>query len=126
MKTLDVRCRAKNGSVATESEVAWAAGLFEGEGCVTQCRGVVNARLKMTDEAVVKRFDDVVRYGNVFGPYNYDYSDGIKRKPFWVWVAIEYDALDVLELLWPWLSERRREQALEHAPIEAILLGPSQ
>ena len=80
----------------------------------------------MTDEAVVRRFDEVVRYGEVYGPYDYRYRDGIVRKPFWVWVAIEYDALEVLEILWPWLSERRREQALALAPIDAILLGPPE
>jgi hypothetical protein len=111
---------------ATKAEIAWAAGLYEGEGSVTQSSGVLNARLKMTDESVVRRFEEVVRYGEVYGPYNYQYSDGIRRKPFWVWVAVEYDALEVLEMLWPWLSDRRREQALALAPIEAILLGPPE
>jgi hypothetical protein len=91
---------------------------------VTQSAGVINARLKMTDEDVVRRFDEIVRYGEVYGPYSCRYRDGIVRKPLWVWVATEYDALEVLELLWPWLGERRRGQALALAPIEAILLGP--
>ena len=111
---------------ASETEIAWAAGLFEGEGSITQSRGIVHARLKMTDELVVRRFDEVVRYGQVYGPYNYQYSDGFVRKPFWVWVATEYDALEVLEMLWPRLSDRRHDQALARAPIEAILLGPTE
>jgi len=29
-------------------------------------------------------------------------------------------------MLWPWLSDRRHEQALALAPIEAILLGSTE
>jgi hypothetical protein len=62
----------------------------------------------------------------VYGPYQYASRDGSHRKPLWVWLAEEYEALDVLELLWPWLSGRRHGQALDHAPIEAILLEASK
>lgn len=127
MKTADVRRRAKNGSVGTrECEIAWAAGLFEGEGSLTQSGGSLDVRVKMTDEEIVRRFEEVIGYGTVYGPYNYDYRDGIKRKPHWIWVALRYDALEVLELLWPWLGERRRAQALAIAPIDAILLPPPE
>jgi hypothetical protein len=101
----------------------WAAGLFEGEGSMTNSGGCLDVRLKMTDEDVVRRFEEVVGYGTVYGPYNYEYGDGIKRKPHWVWVALSYDALEVLDLLWAWLGQRRRGQPLAIAPIEAILLG---
>ena len=106
-------------------EIAWAAGLFEGEGSITQNGGRLFIRLKMTDEDVVLRFAEIARYGEVYGPYNHQLRDGYVRKPYWVWLAPEYDALEVLEMLWPWLSERRRAQALALAPIEAILLGNS-
>jgi hypothetical protein len=33
-----------------EEEIAWAAGLFEGEGCTTKSGGVLVARLNSTDE----------------------------------------------------------------------------
>ena len=48
-----------------------------------------------------------------------------KRKPFWVWLAEEYEALEVLELLWPWLTPRRRSQAMDYTPLEAIHLDAS-
>jgi hypothetical protein len=92
---------------ATDCEVAWAAGLFEGEGSITQSSGTLYVRLKMTHEGVVVRFDEVVRYGKVYGPYNHQYNDGSIRKPYWVWLAREYDALLAL------------------APIEAVLLDSS-
>jgi hypothetical protein len=33
-----------------------------------------------------------------------------------------FDALEVLEMMWPWLSARRRRRALEPAPLDAIHL----
>jgi hypothetical protein len=111
---------------ASDCEVAWAAGLFEGEGSITQSNGRLFTRLKMTDKPIVERFAEIVCFGEVYGPYNHQWRDGSVRKPYWVWLAPEYDALEVLELLWPWLGERRRAQALALAPTEAILLGPSE
>ena len=64
------------------------------------------------------RFAKTVAFGEVYGPYHY----GERRKPFWVWLAEEYEALEVLELLWPWLSARRHAQALDIAPMEAIFV----
>jgi hypothetical protein len=82
--------------------------------------------LNNTDPQPVHQFAHIIRFGEVYGPYQYEGRDGYKRKPFWVWLAEEFEALEVLELLWPWLSIKRRSQALEIAPIEAILLEASQ
>jgi hypothetical protein len=109
-----------------DPEVAWAAGLFEGEGSITQSGSRLVVRLNNTDPEPVYRFAGIVAFGEVYGPYQYEGRDGFKRKPFWVWVAEEYEALEVLELLWPWLSGRRHAQALDLAPAEAILLEASK
>jgi hypothetical protein len=106
-------------------EIAWAAGLFEGEGTITQSRGRLYVRLKMTDESIVLRFAEIARFGEIYGPYSHQRTDGYVRKPYWVWLAAEYEALEVLEMLWPWLGQRRRGQALKLAPVEAILLEPT-
>ena len=71
-------------------ELAWAAGLFEGEGSISASSGRLDVRVKMTDEPVVRRFAEVMDCGTVYGPYNYEYRDGSKRKPHWVWVALAY------------------------------------
>jgi hypothetical protein len=42
-------------------EIAWAAGLFEGEGTITQSGGRLYVRLKMTDESIVLRFAEIAR-----------------------------------------------------------------
>jgi len=109
-----------------DPEVAWAAGFFEGEGTITQNGGRLVARLNNTDSEPVYRFAKIARFGEVYGPYQYEQRDGCRRKPYWVWLAEEYDALEVLELLWPWLSHRRRGQAMDLAPLEAILLDAAK
>jgi hypothetical protein len=100
-----------------ESELPWAAGLFEGEGSMTQGSGSLDVRVKMTDEEIVRRFAAIVGSGKVYGPYNYEYRDGITRKLHWVWVALACEDFGVLEILWPWLGERRRAQARALAPM---------
>lgn len=106
-----------------DPEVAWAAGFFEGEGSITASGGRLTVRIHNTDTEPLERFASIVVFGEVYGPYERNDRDGYKRKPFWAWVAQEYDALEVLELLWPWLSARRHGQALNLAPLEAILIS---
>ena len=83
-------------------------------------------RLNNTDSEPVYQFAKIVSFGTVYGPYHYEARDRSRRKPFWVWLAEEYEALEVLELLWPWLSSRRKGQAMDRAPLEAILLEASK
>jgi hypothetical protein len=93
-----------------EEEIAWAAGLFEGEGCLTRRRGGDPvARLVSTDEETPLRFCEILQVGRVYGPYRQDQ----RRKPFWAWIANGWDAYDTVVLLGPWLGERRRERARE-------------
>ena len=49
-------------------EIAWAAGLFEGEGCMTVSGGRPFMRLNSTDEDTPRRFWEVVAAGKVYGP----------------------------------------------------------
>jgi hypothetical protein len=88
--------------------------------------GRLVVRLNNTDDEVVYRFAGVVVFGEVYGPYRQSDRDGHHRKPYWVWLAEEYDALEVLEMLWPWLSGKRRGQAMDHATLEAILLDAAK
>jgi hypothetical protein len=99
--------------VTRAEEIAWAAGLFEGEGCITESDGRLNTRITNTDDSVLERFRDIVDAGTVYGPYERHERDGFDRKPVFVWVAAEESALDVLALFGPWLSARRLERAYE-------------
>jgi len=102
--------------MSTEQEIAWAAGLFEGEGCLNSyarkgkgSRGV-QVRLAMTDRDAVDRFAAIVGVGSVHGPR-------IKKagqKPIFEWyVQDATEVQQVIELLLPWLCARRSERARE-------------
>jgi hypothetical protein len=99
--------------MADAEEIAWAAGLFEGEGSITMCGRYVHLQLKSTDEDVVVRFHEVVGCGSVYGPYSYNQPDGYKRKPAWVWVCREADAMIVFRKFAPWLGKRRLARGRE-------------
>jgi len=96
-----------------EEEIAWATGLFEGEGTITVSNEQLVVRLVNTDEAVVRRLAEIVPFGTIYGPYDRQERDGFRRKPLWVWIASRESGLDALALMWPWLSSRRRKRALE-------------
>jgi hypothetical protein len=100
-------------------ELAWASGLFEGEGCFSRGhggkRGPGNrkrwvypvAQLGMTDEDSVRRFAAAIGVGSVNGPHQYG-----TRKPFWTWQAWGFEKTQaVAALLWSGLGQRRRATA---------------
>lgn len=98
-------------------ELAWSAGLFDGEGWV----GVVDtpkqtrppfARLSViqADRRVLDRFRETVGVGRVFGPYrNYGGPD---RKPRFDFSAVHLPQVQaIVAMLWAFLSPVKREQA---------------
>jgi hypothetical protein len=104
----------KGTAPATEALIGWAAGLFEGEGSlfVTARSDArykqVTAALVSTDHDVVQRFHDVVKVGRIYGPY----SRG--HKPFWRWgLSGRRDMVSLLDLIGPFLGERRAAKAAE-------------
>ena len=90
--------------------LAWAAGLFEGEGSIARHRSGSASpllTLTMTDEDVVREFAAVVGVGTVAGPRD----NGPGRKPSWRWDTTNYEHTQaVVAALWPWLKSRRRER----------------
>lgn len=110
------------------AQVAWAAGLFEGEGCVSSSRHpsgkwCVQARLGMTDEDPVRRFAGIMGVGRVRGPIQ---SKRPNEKPVYEWyVKNAPGVLAVITLLSPWLGQRRSARAAEVAKI-AETIAPSQ
>jgi len=101
--------------VSGSEQIAWAAGLFEGEGSFTQRsrrygKGrYPSASLAMTDEDVVRRFHEIVGMGNVNGPYDHG---GNKLR--WRWeIGVLQDFREFVEMMSPWLGTRRSGRALE-------------
>jgi hypothetical protein len=102
--------------------LAWAAGLFEGEGSITHRsshgdtsgRVPIACRLALTDEDVIRRFHKVVGVGRLYGPYTHINArdSGKPRKPHWLWATTNFEHAQVtIALFWGWLGVRRRSQA---------------
>lgn len=97
-----------------EALIAWAAGLFEGEGCwnVYRPRGKtqVQARLAMTDPDAVRRFAAVMGFGTVRARA----SRRPHEKPLTEWYTQKRENVrTMIALFLPYLGERRRQRALE-------------
>lgn len=99
--------------IKSEIELAWAAGFFEGEGCVTYGGtstgyAYAKATIGTTDPDVLLKFQRAVGMGKIYGPYE---QKNKRHKVFWVWNLHGRDkVLQLQELLWPWLGQRRQEQ----------------
>jgi hypothetical protein len=102
--------------------IAWAAGLFEGEGCLNVYRrarrgktsgmtGSVQINLGTTDLDVVERFAQIVGVGAIcrdIKPVRPEW------KPMHKWSAYGFEKVQyVVAMFWPWLGERRRAKARE-------------
>lgn len=97
-----------------EIELAWAAGLFEGEGSIGVDRSAgrylyPRIQLSMCDEDTVRRFASVVG-GKVWGPYRHHLADERGWSSFWSWAKKGRPAALIIDQLWPWLSERRKQK----------------
>jgi hypothetical protein len=91
--------------------MAWAAGLFEGEGSFSCASSRVMSRLSSTDEDVVRKFREVVRVGRVYGPAMHGH---LGTKPLWTWQVTAFeDVQAIVAMFWRWLGQRRRKKALE-------------
>jgi hypothetical protein len=97
----------------TDAELAWAAGLFEGEGTfnVTKRSTNISMALVSTDEDVVDRFHAIVGAGRV---YRNRTSNGFSLKKQYVWnVSAINEFRHVAAILLPWLGNRRRARMLQ-------------
>lgn len=98
-----------------ETEIAWAAGFFEGEGTVgvysTGNKGyptwLLTTTVSQVDGSPMKRFMDIVGIGRL----RLLARRGPKWRPVWRWEADAAKAADVLAMIYPYLSGVKREQA---------------
>lgn len=95
-------------------DVAWAAGLFEGEGCIKgrKYNGSMYLRLHLnsTDRDTVYRFAQIVGVGGI----RYDEYENPNWSPQWCWYASSFeDVQAVIALLWRWFGDRRRARATQ-------------
>ena len=90
-------------------DIAWAAGLFEGEGCIGKDKISRYAAMEMTDKDVMEDFVKIVGYGKLRGPYKRG-----EFKPTYRWkVTKRLELKRILELFLPFLKARRTSKANE-------------
>jgi hypothetical protein len=90
---------------------AWAAGIFEGEGCISihKANSSVSLHVKMTDQDIVERFAKAVGVGHLERV-----SIRANTKPLYGWCASsKAEVLAVLDRLQPYFGKRRTERADE-------------
>lgn len=100
----------------TDTEIAWAAGLFEGEGSISlmQQRGrksvSIIVHLGTTDQDIAARFHAIVGVGNI----TIRERENPRHKRQWIWQAAAIaDVRHVVRLLAPWLGMRRSARVHE-------------
>lgn len=106
-----------------ERELAWAAGFFDGEGCIYS--GItryskegklhyspqVTISIDQIHPAVLVRFQRIVGRGKVYGPYKPP-SSGKNDSPMWSYRLGKYDdCLEVMMKIRPFLGEIKRRQS---------------
>lgn len=102
-------------------DIAWAAGLFEGEGCIIANRNARGGKVRLqvvlgsTDRDIVERYAKIV---NASRPVLKQEQRSEKHRTFYVCGIYGRESLPVLEMFLPFLGERRRAKALE-----ALALG---
>jgi hypothetical protein len=100
------------------THVAWAAGLFDGEGSVYLLRHRTHAGYFVVEAAVTQsgfklpqvlaRFQEVAGFGSVGGPYDQEKA----TMPVYRWKACRrIQVEDLVSRLWPWLGAVKRIQA---------------
>ena len=120
MRTFDTGAtRDSDEGKLSELDIAWAAGLFEGEGSIGlhgagrkrkdgTRRLVTRLTMNQTDEDILNRFCRIVNAGTVMGPR---LRPGVK--PQWSWECSCAASRRVILKMYPWLGIRRQAKALE-------------
>lgn len=100
---------------AVTTELAWAAGFFDGEGSTGSYPNkpggppYPRVQIKQSDREVLDRFHSAVGVGHVLGPY--PPRGALERLPTWSYAA--YGAKNtqhICDLLWPFLSSSKQAQ----------------
>lgn len=96
----------------SELQLAWAAGLIEGEGYLqlTPQNRDVGIAVTSIDLDVLQKLQAILG-GSVCGPYDHGNP---KWKPFWRWqIGARPTVRSVLNLILPYLCSRRKAKAVE-------------
>lgn len=97
----------------TVKEIAWVAGLLEGEGCFVN-KGTPKIAIQMTDLDVMEAYGKLVGKGLNPKPHgNRRRKNGGELKPCWVCLLTGRDAAQWMMTIYPLMGERRQEKIRE-------------
>lgn len=94
--------------VASDIDIAWAAGLIEGEGCFTKHTGHPYLLLDMTDKDVIEKLYSIFPNGTIRGPYNH--KNKPHHKPRWRFDAFGTKCITIMKAVYPYMCERRKQK----------------
>jgi hypothetical protein len=107
----------------TPENLAWVAGLLEGEGCFSTSKRTktgggyqLSITCNMTDEDVLIRLHNILGVGSVRGPYK---KGKEHHKPQWCFTIRRMeDAKEVMLAIRPWMLSRRQARIDELLALE--------
>lgn len=95
-----------------DTNIAWFAGIFEGEGCIhrpDKRHKIVHLSLRMTDRDTVEKVNALFPMPNGIHSRT---QTGKGYKLLWEWSCAKGDTIvNILNLILPYLSERRTKRA---------------
>ena len=96
------------------NHIAWAAGLFEGEGCMSKRSKGNSYRmiLSMNDYDVVRRFHEAVGVGSLSEFRPHVYKDHWKTQLRW-YLGTKKEIRNLLIKFLPYFGDRRAHKALD-------------
>lgn len=95
-----------------ETDLAWAAGLIEGEGCFTlHSKRHPYLLVDMTDKDVLEKLHSIFPFGNIRGPYLH--KNKPKHKPRWRFDAFGPKCRHIMLHIFPYLCSRRKSKINE-------------
>ena len=121
-----------------ESDAAYMAGLFDGEGSIDFTKrkekkrsGTYNCRrvsmeISMTDQSVIRWMHEVLGVGTVVKkPRKGLRKDGTKYLMQWRWRCTFRDAYYVCRVLWPYAHTKlpKIQQVIDHYSQEKVMQG---
>jgi len=97
----------------SRTELAWAAGFFDAEGCFSFTPGSgICASITNTDVDLLERFLRAVDFGKIYGPYDLKVTDGFKRKPHYFFRVSGLEKVQALAaILWFKIGSAKKNQA---------------
>jgi hypothetical protein len=95
-------------NVLTPTEIAWLAGIYEGEGSCSITSGrAIRVEIVMTDRDIIERVQSLTGLGSVSSLA----PRGEKYKPSYRWSVGSINAVVFLTAILPWLGKRRSGRA---------------